>query len=352
MSFYHQIDTTNLNASTLKISNILILIPVLSIILLSGCEKDRCDQVSNYESQNVQISVERLEDQLSGFESTEDVLQFLKDNRIMANFFLDANQYPNDTIIAKRMFRLFQQPSIDSLIQESAAYFEPFDLVVEELQQGYNFIKFNYPEAKTPRIQTMVSGLYNDMYVSDSLIVVGLDYFMGMNGSIHSNDVPVYIVKRYMKESMSPIILSFVSNGFNKIDKSHNTLLADMVNIGKSFYFVSEALPCKPDSLIIGYSSEEMRLVRENQEVIWANIIQNELLYETNHFIKNKFVGESPNVVEISEKCPGRIGAWIGWEIVRAYMKKNPDVTFTELMNETDTHKIFQLSGFKPKNVN
>ncbi|MFY0626433.1 MAG: gliding motility lipoprotein GldB [Reichenbachiella sp.] len=327
-------------------------LPSIFVLVTFSCIDDRCNQADFYKEQNVEIEARRLESQLSEFENVENVLEFISKNRMLADYFLDANQYPNDTIIANRMLNLFLDPYIDTLVMESTNYFSDFDEIINELESAYRFIQFNYPEVKIPRVETFVSGLYNDMYVSDSLVIVGLDYFMGMNGSYHSNDIPLYIVKRYMRESLAPIVLSFVSNDFNKVDLQHKTLLSEMVNLGKTYYFVSEALPCKPDSLIIGYTSEEIKLAKENQEVIWANIIQNELLYETNHFVKNKFVGESPNVVEISEKCPGRIGAWVGWEIVRSYMEKNPEVTFKELMNESDAHKIFQLSGFKPRNEN
>ena len=55
-------------------------------------------------------------------------------------------------------------------------------------------------------------------------------------------------------------------------------------------------------------------------------------MYESSHFIKNKYVNERPNVTEIGNECPGRIGQWLGWKIVNAYMKNNPEVTLQELM--------------------
>ncbi|PIB37619.1 hypothetical protein BFP72_17990 [Reichenbachiella sp. 5M10] len=320
--------------------------------MLVACEYNACDAVSQYDHVSVEIPVRHLEGEISELGTWEETASYLGDHRVVADYFLDANQYPDDSILAKRLYRLMQNPHIDSLYMEVDEYFVDFDQkVVAELEGGFRFIKYHYPETRDPRVETIITGQYNDLYVSDSLIVVGLDFFMGMNGKYPPNDVPAYIVQRYMKESVAPIILSFVSNEYNHIDQSHGTLLADMINVGKSYYFVSSALPCKPDSLIIGYTAEEMTLVEANQEVIWANLIENELLYETDHFLKNKFVGESPNVYEISEKCPGRVGAWVGWQIVRKYMENNPDVTLQELMKETDGHKIFQKSGYKPKNV-
>lgn len=321
----------------------------LASFLLSSCGSDDCSVNEEYAGVSLDISYERLEEQTAAFKSPEDFIQFLNENRAMANYFLDAKQYPNDQILANRMYKLFQEKSIDTLRQEAVDYFVDFDQYISQLEQAYRFVKYHYPETSIPRVQTMVSGLYNDLYMSDSLIVVGLDFFIGLNGSYHANNIPLYMVRRYKRESMVPIMMSFVSNQYNEIDNKHETLLADMVNLGKSYYFVKESLPCVADSLIIGYTAEEMSLVNANQEVIWANFIENELLYETDHFKKNKFVGEAPNVYEISEKCPGRIGAWLGWQIVASYMDNN-DVSIQELMAETDAHKIFQRSKYKPRN--
>lgn len=318
--------------------------------MLLSCESRECNSPDIYKEVKVSIEVDRLEDELASLKNLEQTLQFFEENRVMADFFLSANQYPNDTILANRLLRLLKQPSIDTLIQDTKRYYADFDQNKAELHSAYQFIKYHYPTVKAPRFQTIISGFAQDMYYSDSLIVVGLDYFAGNHLKYQPNDIPQYIVKRYMKESLTPILLSFISNEFNRPDQSHGTLLADMVNLGKSYYFVEQALPCKADSLIIGYTSSELHSVRTNQEIIWANIIENEMLYETSHFLKNKFIGERPNIAEISENCPGRVGAWIGWQIVRKYMERNPEVSFTDLMAETDAHKIFQQSNYKPRN--
>lgn len=330
---------------------IIIFVGTVGIASLSSCNDSACDQENPYADIPVQLEVVRLEDRLVGLENTEEVLGFFQENRVMTDSFLDALQYPNDTILAKRLFRLMKQPSIDTLIDDTKAYFSDFEQNIDQLTTAYQFIQHHYPKSKVPKFQTIITGFYNDMYISDSLIVLGLDYFAGEHGRYFPNDIPRYIVKRYMKESLAPIVLSFVSNEFNLADQSHGTLLADMVNLGKSYYFVEQALPCTPDSLVIGYTAQEMHAVRTNQEIIWANIIENEMLYETSHFLKNKFIGERPNIAEISENCPGRVGAWLGWQIVRKYMDEHPEVSFTDLMAETDAHKVFQQSNYKPRNT-
>lgn len=120
-----------------------------------------------------------------------------------------------------------------------------------------------------------------------------------------------------------------------------------MVYYGKKYLFTKEMMPCTSDSLIIWYTGKELQDIDENKQLIWANFLQNELLYETNHLTKEKFLGERPNTYEISAICPGRIGAWLGWEILRGYREKYPAEDLHKLMDEPDAKKIFNESNYR-----
>jgi hypothetical protein len=43
------------------------------------------------------------------------------------------------------------------------------------------------------------------------------------------------------------------------------------------------------------------------------------------------------------------LGTWVGWQIVRKYMDRNPKVTLQELMADDDYQKIFNESKYKPE---
>ena len=55
------------------------------------------------------------------------------------------------------------------------------------------------------------------------------------------------------------------------------------------------------------------------------------------------------HAAEIGQQAPGRIGAWVGWQIVRAYMQENPAVTLAQLLAEEDAQKILNGSKYKPR---
>ena len=124
-----------------------------------------------------------------------------------------------------------------------------------------------------------------------------------------------------------------------------------MIYYGKAHYFSKQMLPCVPDSIFFGYTTEEMKDIYYNQPIIWASLIQNESLFETSHIIKDKFIGERPKTYEISERCPGRIGRWLGWEIVKSYAGQMEEPDLVTIMGIADANLMFEQSRFKPKSL-
>ncbi len=323
---------------------------MFGFVFLIGCQDKMCREVPAPDY-GITIDIERTDVGLFGFGSAEEVVSFLENNRVISDGFFYANEYPNLQILANRIFGVVQDPYVDTLYREAVTAFdENGGKLKADLETGIGNLQYYYPETPVPRIRTMVSGLYNDLFISDSVIIIGIDYFIGEEATFRPNDIPQYILRRYNYDYLAPTILKFVVNS-RAATGVENTLLSEMIDFGKVYYFLSLLLPCTPDHEIIGFTATEMEDVKANQEIIWASLIQNEVLYETSEFTKKKFIGERPNVYEIGEKCPGRIGAWVGWEIVKKYAEKT-DVPLQELLSETNHHQIFAMSGYKPKNVN
>lgn len=318
---------------------------MIFLVLLDSCTTQDCRV--GVEPIKIDLKVERLEQELFNSESAEDVEKFLKAHPNFSQFFLHADQYPADSILADRMFGLLKSPSIDTLYQEARDAFKNFDEVVQNLEQGLGRLKTFYPKAPSPKIQTAVTGLYNDMFISNEHIMIGMDFFIGKGASFVPKQIPNYILRRYTTEHLAASILQFISSQFIATSKG-GTMLSEMIDYGKSYYLLSEILPCSPENILIGYTDEEWKDIFDNEAIIWANFVENKLLYETNHQTKQKFLGERPNVYEIGDKCPGRIGRWLGWQIVKNYAQTS-GATVQEIMAEKDANKIFTQSGYKPR---
>ena len=317
---------------------------MICVVLLVSCQEELCR--ASVEPIPVTLKVERLEDILFASESPQDVEQFLQQYPDFAQFFLHSDQYPADSVLGNRMFSLIQNPSIDTLYQEATNAFQDFDQVVKTLEEGLGRLKVHYPQTPSPTIQTCVTGLYNDLFISNEHVMIGMDFFVGESASYKPQQIPFYILRRYTTDHLAASILQFISSQY--IAKSNgDAMLAEMIDYGKSYYLLSKMLPCTPGHILIGYTEEEWVDIYENEAIIWANFVQNELLFSTDHYKKQSFLGERPNVYEIGDKCQGRIGRWVGWEIVNAYAEQT-GASVKEIMAEKDFNKIFNASKYKP----
>ena len=273
---------------------------------------------------------------------------FLEEHEALKMYFFDAAQYSRPLELAKSLSKLVQDPYIDTLRQDVAKHYGDLERLRAEFRLAWKHMTYYYPDFQPPRIICTISGLYKDMYLSDSVCIIGLDYFIGPTAHYPPSQLPQYLLKRYTPKHVVSTVMFFLSNKYNAVDLSDQTLLAEIVAMGKTYLFTKKMLPCLPDSTVIGYSDTEWQDVAQHREIIWANFVQNQWLYETNPRVKTKFVGERPKVYEIGYKCPGRIGYWLGWQIVKAYASARPELSVQELMNEKSAQKILSISRYHP----
>jgi len=121
-----------------------------------------------------------------------------------------------------------------------------------------------------------------------------------------------------------------------------------MIIAGKALYFVDVTLPDVKDEFKIGYSAKQLDWSQKNESNIWAFIIENQLLFSSNPQGVSKMMTDAPFTSGFAAESPGRLGAYIGWQIVRNYMKEADGITLKQLMEDTDAQQILKVSKFKP----
>ncbi|WP_205503466.1 gliding motility lipoprotein GldB [Rufibacter psychrotolerans] len=325
------------------------LLLLFTIVLFFGCNKNEtCEIPEEIAEIPVDIKVDRLEQRFFKIKTVPEMQAFLQEEPLLRDKFLLRDRYPSEELMAQSLLRLATDTSIHKLVRESDATFKDMSGIEQDLENALKHVKHYYPTFHIPKVQTFVSGLSRDLLVSDSLIVMGLDFFIGEKASFRPQ-APQYILERYEKKNLAPSVMLLVSNKFNKTDFVNKEMLDEMIDYGKSYYFTKQMMPCTPDSLIIWYTGQELADVEYNEGKIWAHLIEKGLLYENSQFIIRKYIGERPNVPEISARCPGRVATWVGWQIVRKYMENNPEVTLQQLMEEKNARKILELSKYKPQ---
>ena len=243
-------------------------------------------------------------------------------------------------------FQTLKNPYVDTLYQEVIRLMDIGRLRFD-LDRAYQRLHSHYEDFEMPTVQTVYSGFGKDIFISDSLLILGLDYYLGNEASFRPN-VYDYIKERLTPQHLVPQIMQFTSLRFNKTDEAKRNLLDEMIYYGKALEFSKELLPCVDEHLIIGYTPKELANVNTSEAVIWNYFLDNQLIYSEKPIELTRYIDERPAVPEIDNICPGRIGQWVGWQIVKAY-RDETGVSFKELMEETDAQKILRLSKYRPR---
>jgi hypothetical protein len=323
----------------------------LALCSLFSCgeKKEECAFIPNTNSITVELDYESLSERIGKISSKEELVTFLTEHATLRDFFFKRTTYPNDSVFINELYRRFTNPHFDTLLRETKKVFGSETELKSEFEQAFKNIKYYYPNFRIPRIETAVSGFDTDLYVSDSLLIIGLDYYLGPDAK-YRPDMYAYLLQQYRKENIVPsfLLIYGIEPSVNRINNENNTVLADMIAYGKSYYFAKQMMPCTADSIFIWYTDEEMSGAHKNQDAIWYRLIENEVLYSTSHLQKQKFLMDRPRTVEVGDKCPGRIAQWVGWQIVKAYMERNENVTLNELMQNENADEIFKDSKYKP----
>ncbi|WBL42608.1 gliding motility lipoprotein GldB [Algoriphagus halophytocola] len=323
---------------------------LLILAFACGKKEESCELSDDILGQDLTLKIDRLEQDFFSAKSVEEFNYLLEAHPEFAKEYLQMDLYPSQDSLASELLAIHQDSAMQILADSVAGSFPDISDVEHELENAFKAIKYYFPEFQVPKVYTFVSGFNSDLVVTDELIVIGLDYFLPPTHSFQP-ELPRYMAERYDKPYIVPMIVLAVSARFNETNPADNTLLAEMIYYGKSYHFTKAIMPCTSDQFIIGYTPEAIAESFANEEFIWSHFIENELLYETNPFEIRKYIGEAPFTDAISTKAPGRMGRWLGWNIVDDY-QFNQDVPLDVLMAEPDAEKIFRESGYRPRKPN
>ncbi|KEO73622.1 gliding motility lipoprotein GldB [Anditalea andensis] len=320
------------------------------LILLISCSSPTvtCELSEDILRVPVDMDIVRMDRMFFDITSEDQLETLLEAHPEFVQDYLQADLYHSRHDFYASMMGITQDTLMQELNKAVQFNFQDFDAVEQELENAFKYIRYHFPDYSVPKIYTFVSGFSNDFYIDDNIIVIGLDYFLPQNHPFQPDDLPQYITKRYQREYLVPTLVTAISSKFNHTDMRDNTLLAEMVFYGKAYHFTKSILPCTPDSLVIGYSQDDILASYANEKLIWSHFVENELLFETNPFEIRKYTGEAPFTDEISPDAPGRIGRWVGWNIVDDYVASN-NISLSELMEERSATRIFRQSGYKPR---
>lgn len=315
-----------------------ILFFLVLIALVFSCKNDDKSE-SAIAKINTDIHVERFD--LLFAKVTYESLPDLK----KAYPFMFSEKYKDSFWLAKTSDTL--QRLLFSEVEKTFVNFDETQLEIESL---FNHLKYNFPDFHPPRIITTTSDVdyRNRVIVTDTIAIIALDNYLGPNHEFYEN-IPKYIREDLKKEQ---IVVDLALEYAKKYiyQTQNTTFLDEMIYFGKQLYFTDVMIPFKTEAARIGYTQTQLDWAFANESYIWRYFIERELLFSTNTKLSGRFLTPAPfskfYLEDIDAESPGRIGQYIGWQIVKAYMERNT-VTLDEMLLKS-ADEIFNNSKFKP----
>ena len=84
---------------------------------------------------------------------------------------------------------------------------------------------------------------------------------------------------------------------------------------------------------------------------MWQYFVEKQLLFKTDPSLMQRFILPAPFskfYLEIDNQSPGRVGVWLGWQIIKSYMKRYPETDINALLN-LPAETLFSKSNYKPR---
>ena len=244
-----------------------------------------------------------------------------------------------------------QNDSLQLLLQDAVAkVFSEIQPLEKKVSSLFKLIKYYFPRTKIPQIITLTNNVdYQIKTVySDSLLLLSLDTFLGEDHPLYEG-IPNYIRKELdQKYIPSQIVEKFSS--YIMPPPENRTFLAQMLYEGKKMYLQDLLLPDQEDAIKMAYTEEELEWVKENEVYIWQYFIEKQVLYQTDPEWVERFLEPAPFskfYLQLDNESPGRIGRWIGWQIVRKYREQH-ETTIEDLI-KLPAQQLFNQSKYKPK---
>lgn len=270
----------------------------------------------------------------------------------------------NDDRGVKDFYQSYKQ-----VFDSAQKIYADFGPVEKQLEKAFQYVKFYFPDYKTPAsiipvlgpmnskedLARMANGDYTPDFLGPDFLGISLQFYLGKDFSLYSteyfinNVAPLYRNRRFDKEYIVADAMKLITDDLFPDKSNSKPLVEQMVEKGKHWWLLDKFLPDTPDSVKTGYTKSQLEWCTANEGLMWSYIVKNEDLRSNNPATIQTYIGESPFTNVFSqEESPGNIGQWIGWQIVKKFAEKKPEMKPGEVML-TPVEKILEEAKYKPK---
>jgi hypothetical protein len=237
--------------------------------------------------------------------------------------------------------------------------------VENEIKQGLKLMKYYFPNYQLPTQLVTYLGPWDAMFMLSTknggssifrdgpILGIGLQLFLGSDYSIYKEQgiqemYPTFISRRFDKQYITTNAIKVLIDDIYPDKSAGKPLVQQMIEAGKRLFILQALVPNAPDSITTGYTQQQLDGCYKNEANIWSFFVVNNLLFVNDFNLTKDYLNDAPNTQALGDESPGFIGQFIGWQIVKKWMKKNSSATLQLLLNKS-AKEIFEEAKYKPQ---
>ncbi|MBS3738079.1 gliding motility lipoprotein GldB [Mesohalobacter halotolerans] len=317
---------------------ILIVFIVFSVGLLFSCQEDR--QIKpEISKMKLDINIIRF-DSIFASAGPQDLKRLKTDYP-----FMFKNSIPDS------LWQIKLKDTLQNEIeQEVLTAFPDFSDYQNEITLFFKHLKYYFPKQSIPKVVTLAEYVdyKSKVVLGDDILYISLDNYLGEDHKFYKG-LQQYISALQKPSQILPDIAHQYANRMIDFPNSR-TFLSQMIFEGKKLYFKSRVLPWIEDHRLVGYLAKDFRWATEQEYMVWQYFIERDMLYSSKTDLNRRFLQDAPFskfYLEIDNETPPRLGAYIGWQIVKAYAEKHPNKSLKAIL-ELPEQELFNQSKYKP----
>ena len=165
---------------------------------------------------------------------------------------------------------------------------------------------------------------YGNVVTKDGL-AIGLQLYMGAKSSWYYSEqintiYPTYISRQFSPEYIPVNSIQNLLNDYEPIMLNGKNVLTQLIEIGKRQYLLKQCMPATADTILFGYTANQLNAIQDNASAIWTFIASQNRLYSVDPNDTRPLLTEAPYNDYFGENIPGNVGKYIGYRIVNAWM--------------------------------
>ena len=329
----------------------IVVIQFLVVLVLGSCGRQHVEfpQAKVKDPAKVHINIHRYGKQLFGLDTARFKAE-LKSIQDEFTVFL-GDDLDNEANI-QQLLDYVTDTQIIRVYHKTMEVFPDLKELEKQLSDAFGRYISLFPGKQVPGIYTYVSDVYYEVPVMkrDTVLIIALDDFLGPEFPVYrALGIPLYKIRCMQPEFIPVEVMKVMYYDDLAAHYQMKTLLDRMIYEGKIMAYLDAVLPNVPDSVKICYTAHQMDWAQEHEKDVWGFLVENKLLYSTDYQMISKLMQDGPFTNGFGNQSPSRLGIYMGWQIVREFLRKNPGISLSQMIGITDAQMILEKSRYKPR---